>query len=103
MITPALFCTGTYCRQISLVCITGIAGVVAYFGALIAYGVFERQEGDFLGEINSTRVRLFVQLVCLLCVSRVCVPRKKVFGDLAVICVPLQYASIFCVGYAYVK
>ncbi|CAN0158874.1 unnamed protein product, partial [Scytosiphon promiscuus] len=35
-------------RQISLVCITGIAGVVAYFGALIAYGVFERQEGDFL-------------------------------------------------------
>eukprot|EP00903_Cladosiphon_okamuranus_P012393 g11615.t1 len=35
-------------RQITLVCITGIAGVVAYCGALIAYGVVEREEGDLL-------------------------------------------------------
>ncbi|CAM9634125.1 unnamed protein product [Ectocarpus sp. 6 AP-2014] len=35
-------------RQTSLVCITGVAGVVAYIGALFAYGVIERHEGDFL-------------------------------------------------------
>ncbi|CAM9494903.1 unnamed protein product, partial [Ascophyllum nodosum] len=35
-------------RQISLVCLTGVAGVVAYIGALVAYGVVERHEGDFL-------------------------------------------------------
>lgn len=37
-------------RQISLVCLTGIAGIVAYCGALIAYGVVERHRGQFLGE-----------------------------------------------------
>ncbi|CAN0189228.1 unnamed protein product [Ectocarpus sp. 12 AP-2014] len=35
-------------RQTSLVCITGVAGVVAYIGALFAYGVIERHDGDFL-------------------------------------------------------
>lgn len=39
-------------RQTSLVCITGIAGVVAYIGALFAYGVIERHDGDFLGEVQ---------------------------------------------------
>lgn len=40
-------------RQISLVCMTGIAGVVAYFGALVAYGVIRRHDNDFLGESGS--------------------------------------------------
>ncbi|CAM9378969.1 unnamed protein product [Ectocarpus sp. 4 AP-2014] len=35
-------------RQTSLVCITGVAGIVAYLGALLAYGVIERHDGDFL-------------------------------------------------------
>lgn len=31
---------------------TGVAGVIAYCGALIAYGVVRRSEGDFLGETS---------------------------------------------------
>lgn len=46
----------TLIRQISLVCINGIAGVVAYFGTMVAYGHVERHEGDFLGEMGDTFV-----------------------------------------------
>lgn len=37
-------------RQISLCAIAGVAGVIAYVGALIAYGVFDRHDGDIHGE-----------------------------------------------------
>lgn len=37
-------------RQISLCAISGLAGVLAYVGALIAYGVIYRNEVDFIGE-----------------------------------------------------
>lgn len=37
-------------RQIPLCAISGLAGVVAYIGALIAYGVIYRDEEDFIGE-----------------------------------------------------
>lgn len=50
------------CRQISLVCMTGVAGVIAYCGALIAYGVVRRSEGDFLGELLRSLLCLVFEL-----------------------------------------
>ncbi|CAN0043469.1 unnamed protein product [Choristocarpus tenellus] len=35
-------------KNIAIICFTGVAGVIAYFGALVAYGVIDRQEDDFL-------------------------------------------------------
>lgn len=37
-------------RQINLVCLTGLGGMLAYLGTLIASGAVDRHDGDFIGE-----------------------------------------------------
>lgn len=39
---------------------TGVAGVIAYCGALVAYGVVRREEGDFLGECESVSLCCYI-------------------------------------------